>query len=165
MADVTGTFYPVADDSVHGYGAEFLIGDGGSPEAFQAVAGLRRITPGDATTADIDVTHLRSPDAHREHRPGIRDNGPFSIEGIFLPGDESQALAGGGSGSFASGGIYAFWKDRSIHNFQIMFTEGSPNHDFTFRGYISQFQMGEIGIDDVVSFTASVMPTQSYDVP
>lgn len=165
MADRTGTFYALADDSVHGYGAQLLVGDGASPEGFQAVAGLRSITPGDASTEDIDVTHLRSPDAHREHRPGLRDNGPFTMSGIFIPGDESQSLAGGGSGSFTSGGLYYFWKNRTIKNFKVEFFEGSPNHDFEFTGYVSQYQIGEIGPDDVVSFTVSIMPTVSYDVP
>jgi hypothetical protein len=164
MSDRTGDFYALSD-SVHGYGAELQVGNGASPEVFYSIAGLRSITPGDATTADIDITHLRSPDAHREHRPGIRDHGPFSVTGVYLPGDESQSEAGGGSGAFSAGGLYYFWKNRTTKNFKVVFNDGSPNNEFTFTGYVSQFQIGEIGIDDVVTFTASFMPTESYDTP
>lgn len=165
MSDVTGTFYPLAADSVHGYGAQLMVAVADSPNSYQAIAGLKSITPGDATTADIDITHLRSPAAHREHRPGLRDNGPFSCTGVFLPGDESQSLAGGGTGVFADGGLYYMWKNRSLHDFKVVFNDGSPNNDFTFTAYVSQYQIGEIGPDDVVTFSASFMPTESYDVP
>lgn len=165
MADVTGTFYALANDSVHGYGAELQVALYGSPNSFQSIAGLKSITPGDATTADIDITHLRSPDAHREHRPGLRDNGPFTCTGVFIPGDESQSLVGGGTGVFADGGLYYMWKQRSINTFRVVFNDGSPNNDFEFNGYVSQYQVGEIGPDDVVTFTASFMPTESYDIP
>jgi hypothetical protein len=143
-----------------------LVGDDASPEVFWAIAGVNEIQPGDASTADIDVTHLRSPDAHREHIPGIRDNGPFVVNGTYLPEDESHSLAGGGSGAFSGGGIPYFWKNRTIKNFKVeLNAPASPNHDWTFRGYISKWQIGTIGVDDKVGFTLEIMPTAAYDTP
>lgn len=164
MADRTDTFY-ATDDAVHGYGAQFMVGDGASPETFEAIAAITSITPGEATTADINRTHLRSPDAHHEHMPGMRDHGPFVMTGTYLPDEQSLSTAGGGSGSFTTGGLPALWTNRSLHNFRIKLNDGSPGNPWTFRGYISQFQVGEIGVDDKVSFTCSVMPTESYDLP
>ena len=165
MADRTDTFYAVADSAIHGYGAQLEVGDGGGSETFQAIAAILSITPGDMSTADIDTTHLRSPDAHREHRAGIRDSGAFTVTGTWLPTDESQSNAGGGSGSFTDGGLIALWRGRQNHNFRIVLpdNEGSPSIVWAFRGYVSQFQPGEIGVDDKINFTASFMPTEAYD--
>lgn len=95
MPDRSNTNY-AAEDAIHGYGAQLMVGDGGTPEVFEAIAGVVSITPGEMSTADIDRTHLRSPDAHREHMPGIRDSGPFELEMIWLPKEQSQSNAGGG---------------------------------------------------------------------
>lgn len=165
MSDRTDTFY-AAEDAIHGYGAQLMVGDGTSPEQFEAIAAVTRITPGAMETADIDRTHLRSPDAHREHMPGMRDSGPFELEGVWLPGEESQSNQGGGSGPFNGGGLVALWRARTTHNFKIVLIEaaGSPSgFEWPFRGYISRFQPGEIGPDDKINFTAAVQPTQAYD--
>lgn len=162
MPDRTGTFYP-AEDSIHGYGAQLMVGNGASPEAFEAIAGVVSITPGAMNTADIDTTHLRSPDAHREHRPGIRDSGAFTVEGIWLPNEQSQSNTGGGSGAFDNGGLVAIWRARTVHNFKIVLSDASPDIEWPFRAYVSQFQPGVIGVDDKINFTASFMPTAAYD--
>lgn len=168
MSDRTDTFFAVADESIHGYGAQLLVGDGASPETFQAIAGLKSITPGEMTTADLLVTHLRSPDAHQEHRPGMRDSGAFTCQGVWLPLDESQSNAGGGSGSFTQGGLIAIWRSRENRNYIIRLNnvaDGSPaqQYEMPFRGYCSQFQPGEISNDAVIDFTASFMPARAYD--
>lgn len=162
MPDRTDTFY-AAEGAIHGYGAQLMVGDGASPEHFEAIAAVVSITPGAMNTADIDRTHLRSPDAHREHMPGMRDSGAFTCEMIWLPDEESQNNAGGGTGAFASGGTIALWRDRSINNFKIVVGRGSPQIEWPFRGYVSQFQPGVIGVDDKINATASFQPTQAYD--
>lgn len=162
MSDRTDTFY-AAEGAIHGYGAQLMVGDGASPEAFEAIAGIVSIKPGEMKTADIVRTHLRSPDAHHEHMPGMRDSGPFEVTGVWLPEEESQSNAGGGSGPFASGGLVALWRARTTHNFKIVLNDGSPATEWPFRGYVAGFQPGEIGQDDKIDFTASFMPTQAYD--
>src|SRR5688572_507885 len=124
MADVTDTYYP--SEGIHGYGTQWMIGDGASPEVFEAVPYVKRITPGDMTTAVMDKTHLRSPEAHREKKAGLRDSGPFSIEMIWHPKHESQSNEGGGSGVFATGGLFAMWRARSEHNMKLVLPDGSP---------------------------------------
>lgn len=163
MADRTDDFYP-AEGAIHGYGAQLMVGNGASPEAFESIAGVVSITPGEMATEDIDRTHLRSPDAHREHMPGIRDSGAFTVEMIWLPDEQSQSNAGGGSGSFQNGGTIALWRDRSIHNFKIaLMGGGSPGLEWPFRGYVSRFQPGQIGVADKINASAAFQPTQAYD--
>jgi hypothetical protein len=162
MSNRTNLFYAL-DDAIHGYGAQIMVGDGASPEVFEAIAAVTSITPGEMSTADIIRTHLRSPDAHQEHMPGMRDSGPFALTGTWLPNEQSQSNTGGGSGAFASGGMIALWRARTTHNFKIVVNDGSPETEWPFRGYVAGFQPGEIGIDDKISFTASIQPTEAYD--
>ena len=75
--DRTDTFYAINDAVKNGYGVQLEVGDDASPESFQAIAAITEITPGDMSTEDLDRTHLRSPDAHKEHGPGMRDSGPL----------------------------------------------------------------------------------------
>lgn len=159
MSDRTNTYYAV-EGAIHGYGAQLLVGNGASPETFEAIAGITSITPGAMTTEDIKRTHLRSPDAHHEHMAGLRDSGAFSVNGVWLPTEQSQSNAGGGSGSFTSGGLIALWRARTTHNFKIVLADTT---EWPFRGYVSQFQPGEIGTGDKINFTASFQPTEAYD--
>jgi hypothetical protein len=165
MADRTDDFY-AAEDAITGYGSQLMVGDGASPERFEAIAGVVTITPGSMNTDDIDRTHLRSPDAHKEHMPGLRDSAAFSVEGIWLAEEDSQSNTGGGTGPFASGGLVAMWRDRQVRNFKIVMLKpaGSPAAiEWPFRGYVSAFQPGSITGNDKVNFTAGFQPTQAYD--
>lgn len=170
--DVTDQFYPTADDSIHGYGAQLLVGDGATPtEKFEAIAGVTKITPGGMQTADIKTTHLRSPDAHEEHRAGIRDSAAFSLDCVWLPKSQSQSNAGGGTGPFTAGGVIAMWRDRKNRNFKIVLNDGDPAAlptpidptEWPFRGYISQFQPTELNNTDVTHATVGIQPAKAYD--
>lgn len=160
MSDLTDQFY--AGDAIHGYGAQFLIGDGTSPENFEAVADVISITPPSTTTADVPRTHLRSPGAHTEKIPGMRDSSAFTIKCNYRPGHESHSYAGGGSGSFASGGIPKLAEARTIFNSIIRLNDGSPASEMPITGYINNLQFGEIGPDNKIEMTFGVMPSVSF---
>src|SRR3954470_10398146 len=94
MSDVTDSYY--AGEAFDGYGSQLLVGqDDGSPETFVAVADVEMITPGEMKTDVFEKTHLRSPSAHKEHKAGLRDSGPFQLKGNWRPGHGSQSTAGG----------------------------------------------------------------------
>lgn len=160
MADRTDTTYLA--NATHGYLAQLLVGDGTSPEAFEAVAQVVSITPGPMETAKIEKTHLRSPAAHREWMAGLRDSGAFTCECIYDENHESHSNAGGGSGSFAGGGTVAFWIDRLTRNWQIRVGTGSPQTTWPFSGFVSKWQLGSITGDDKVNLTIEIMPAGDY---
>jgi hypothetical protein len=164
MADRTDTFYAAAA-AVHGYGFQLKVGNGASPQVFQAIAAVKTASPGEASTEDIDRTHGRSPGAHKEHMPGMRDSGVWECEGIYLPDDESHTTAGGGSGSFTGGGLPAIWASREERDFELTLNNGSPETAWEFRGYVSKFQILEIGVDDVVRFSLGIQPTEAFELP
>jgi hypothetical protein len=132
MADLTDTFYP-AEGSFHGYGTQLLVGDGTSPEQFEAVAEVRQITFGDMTTEVFDRTHLRSP-------------------------NESQNRTGGGSGSFTSGGLLYMWINRLTKNFKIVCSDDSPATEVPFAGVITKYQPGTLGPDGGIDISIEITP-------
>lgn len=163
MADVTGTTYANTEGFI-GYLTELLVGTtvgGGSPDndTFQAVALVRSITPGDMSANIIDKTHLRSIGAHREKLVGLRDSGPFTAELVWSPTDESQSNTGGGSGAFATGGLLAIYRAREERNYIIRLSDpNSPVTDWPFRGAISRFQPGVIGLEELVTASVEFTP-------
>ena len=172
MADVTGDYY--AGEAIHGYGAELQVGQGDSPETFVSVADVVSITPGDMTTAVIDKTHLRSPEAHREKLAGIRDSGPFSMRLNWRPthGSQSNETNTAADGFTAGYGLLALWRNRTEANFKILVPTvvgGSPAEqlEWPFRGVVTKFQPGEIGVDSKIDATVEITPLQDFsaDLP
>jgi hypothetical protein len=168
MADViTDAFY--AGEAIHGYGAQLEVGQGDSPESFVAIADVVEITPGDMSTAVIDKTHLRSPEAHREKLAGIRDSGPFSIKGNWRPnhGTQSNTANTTADGVATGYGLIALWRNRTEANFKIVLNDGSPATEWPFRGVVTKFQPGTIGVDAKIDFTAEITPLQDFsaDLP
>jgi hypothetical protein len=162
MADVTGTYYE--GGAFHGYGSQLLVSQNDSPETFVAIADVSEITPGDMTTAVIEKTHLRSPEAHREKLAGLRDSGPFTITGNWRPAHGSQSNVGGDG--HTAGGLVFLWRTRAERNFKIVLTDDDTT-EWPFRGFVSKFQPGTIGADDKVNFTAEITPISDFsaDLP
>lgn len=159
MADVTNTFY--AGEAFIGYGSQLLVGQNdGSPETFVAVAGITSIQPGEMSANIINKTHLRSPGRAHEKISTIRDIGPFTISGNAMPKHGSQSNAGGDG--FTAGGLLALHRSQEERNFIISLADGSPATELPFRGVVSQFQWGDIALDNLVSFTAQVQPLADY---
>jgi hypothetical protein len=157
MANVTDTYYE--GDAFHGYGSQLMVGQGDSPETFVAIADIEEIQPGDMSTAVIEKTHLRSPEAHREKLAGLRDSGPFTIMGNWRPTHGSQSNAGGDGHTL---GLVGLWRTRAQKNFKIVLSDGSPSTEWPFTGFVSKFQPGTIGKDDKVNFTAEITPISDF---
>jgi len=165
MADVTDLFY--AGDAFIGYGAQIKVGQGDSPETFTAVADIMEITFGDMTTNVIPKTHLRSPGRHHEKIATIRDSGPISIKGNYRPGHGSQSHATPVDGFLAGRSLLELWESVTEANFIIELPDGSPATELPFRGVVTKFQPGTVGLETLVDFTCEITPLQSYseDLP
>jgi len=165
VTDVTDEFYAATDDAIAGYGGQFMVGDGASPETFEAVAGVVRIPLPAQTSTDVRTTHLRSLKRHEEHRAGMRDTPAFTVDLIWLPYHPSQSVAGGGSGSFASGGLAAMAADGANRNFRFVANDGSPATTLDIRGYVATFAPGEVNKDGFIAATCSIQPAQAPTLP
>ncbi len=158
-APLTDTYY--AGEAFIGYGSQLLVGNGASPETFEAVADIVEITPGDMSTGVVDKTHLRSPARHREKLLTIRDSGPFTLKANWRPGHQSQSNAGGGTGSFTGGGMLAKWIACEEINF-IIRTPDDVNIDIPFRGGITKYQIGGMVLDQKVDLTIEITPLGDF---
>lgn len=165
MADLTDSYY--AAEGIIGYGTQWLIGNGASPEHFEAVPFVTKITPGAMTTGVVPKTHLRSPNRHQEKKATIRDSGPFSIECIYTPGHESQSNAGGGTGAFVNGGTCYMWINVLELNMKLVLEDGSPATELPFRGTITKWQIGEMSTENIIPLMIEVTPLADFsgDLP
>ena len=164
--DVTDTTYAIASAVIPGMGTQWLIGDGASPETFEAVAGVVSFNAGNSPAADIPVTHLRSPGRTEENIAGLITLEPFSGMLRWLPTHRSQSYAGGGSGAFATGGLAKLKETGEARNMKLRFQDssGSPSGlEMNFRGYIKDFAPAQnIEIEGVLGAIVSVKPSQEF---
>lgn len=168
MPDVTDTFY--ASDAFIGYGAQFEVGDGGSPEQFFALGQVKSISPiVSLTTAVKEITHLRSPDATREKLPTLSDSGPVTVTGTFNPARGEHLIAGGVDGFTSESNLQALRKSRQKWNFRIVLpieagTEGSPAEAIALPlvGVVTKYELGELSTENEVPFTIEITPTSAY---
>lgn len=158
MADVTDLYY--AGEAFIGYGSQLLVGqDDGSPETFVAIADIDTITPGEMTTNVVQKTHLRSPQAHHEKLAALRDSGPFTVTGNWRLSHGSHSNAGGDGFTI---GLIGLWRTRAERNFKIILSDGSPGTEWPFRGVVTRYQPGAIGLEERVTFTAEITPLQDF---
>jgi hypothetical protein len=144
-------------------GSTLEVGDGASPENFTAIAEVTKITFGGMKTADIETTHLLSPNAHEENIPGKRSTDAFGVSGNWLPDNATQSNSSSGGG-----GLTYLARTRAIRNFQIvMGNSGSPQTAWPFRGYVNMFKPGDAETGTKKSFEASIKPSKDIaaDLP
>jgi predicted secreted protein len=72
------------------YGSALKRGDGGSPEAFTAIAEIIELSGPAMSRDDIDVTSHQSSDGYREFIPGLRDGGEVTFTANYLPTNSTQ---------------------------------------------------------------------------
>jgi hypothetical protein len=159
MADVTDQFY--AGEAWIGYGAQFKVGQGDSPETFVAVPDIDTITMGDMTTGVIDKTHLRSPGRHREKLATIRDSGPIVLTGNYRPSHGAH-LQAGGDGFDSTHSLLTLWRNVTENNFEIEMPAAVGSVVLPIRGTVTKYQIGAMGLDAKVSFTCEITPLQDY---
>lgn len=157
--DVTDTFY--AGGAFIGYGAQLKVGQGDSPETFVAIPDVESITPGDASTGVVEVTHLRSPDRHKEKKGTIRDHGPFAVTGNYRP-DHGAHKTAGGDGFGVGRSLVALNDNVTEANFEIEFPVDGGSTVISFRGLITKYQIGALAIEGKVPFMMDVTPLRSF---
>ena len=72
-----------------GYGSRFYTGDAASPTGYTVLSEIAMINFADYTVAEIDVTHLLSPNTSEESIPGLLKPGTIELSGNYI-GDASQ---------------------------------------------------------------------------
>lgn len=115
-------------EAVIGYGSTFKAGDGGSPESFTAVAEVFNIQPAEKAVEPVETTHLSSPDAHKEYKPGMVTPGQWSIECRWLFDDATQ--------DDSADGLLGILYSREVRNWQFEDPDGNTEE---FTGFITNY--------------------------
>ncbi len=157
--NVTDTFY--ASEAAIGYGAQLKVGQGDSPETFVSIPVMMTITPGPMTTGNVKATHLRSPNAHAETKPTLRDSGPIALAGHYIPGHGAHKLAGG-DGFDADHNLIALWISRASNNYKLVYPDAFDNLEIDLVGFISKYQPGQVGTEVLVPFDLEITPEHDY---
>lgn len=96
-----------------GIGVQLLLGDGGSPENFTAVANVKSITWNGRDAAEIDFTHLGSTGGYKEFQTGLKDPGSVGMVLHFDPNNPTHVGATG---------LLGYFESRSSVNFKVDMT-------------------------------------------
>lgn len=121
-----------------GFSSTFAI-ESGVVDAFDVVADVTSIGSPALSRDVVDVTHLNSPDGHKEYIPGIKDSAEAKIGLNFSPALLSTLMAAYEAGT---------------GRFQITLPDGST---LTFKGVVTGLEVGEI-TNDKMTATFSVKP-------
>lgn len=167
--DVTDTYYE--GDAEIGIGAQWKIRVGAtSPAVYVAVADMKSAKPGRLESEKHDKSHTRSPRRTREKKVGMIDAQPWNFVLNWRPEHGSQNNAGGdGFDEFeeevdeetpsTGGGLLAMFLRGDELDMQITRVGKDP---IPFRGSVSAYEIGDIGIDGLTSLNVEVTPLSAF---
>lgn len=112
----------------------FKVGDGASPESYNAVGQVVNIDGPDGAASVIDVSSLAS--TRREKKMGLPDEGRIALSLQYDPDDTGQTRC------------TTLRNGRTAGNFRIELSD-SPATTWSFSGYVLEFSKS-INIDQVV---------------
>lgn len=73
-----------------GYGSVLELADIATPATREYIAEVSNFTLPSASTDQVDVTHMQSPNKSREFIDGLTDNGEFGFEMNYVPGSTAD---------------------------------------------------------------------------
>jgi len=126
--------------TIQSQACSFKVGDGASPEVFNAVGQVTAIDGPSGSAPVIDVSNLAS--TFREKNMGLPDEGQITLNLQYDPDDTGQTR------------LKTLRTARSQGNFIVTLSD-SPATTWTFSGYVLEFSKS-IQIDEVVMGSVTV---------
>lgn len=77
-------------DAAIGYGCEFWLENNSA--TLTELAEIISVNPPNPQTADVEATHMKSPNRRREYIAGLIDDGEAEIEMNYVPGSATDTL-------------------------------------------------------------------------
>lgn len=129
-----------------GFGTQFKMGDGNSPEVFTTIAEVHGFSgPGKSQEA-VDATHTDSPDRTKEKITGIAEEGDIQIDINWIPSDATQDNTDGLRSKIGSA---------TPTNFQMVFPDSEQAE---FAGIITDMSPTS-PIEDRMTASVTITPT------
>jgi hypothetical protein len=126
-----------------GAGTLLKIGDGSSPEGFDAILEVRNVTPPALQRNFADATHLNSPNDFEEFVKAFKSTGNCDFEVNFDADDTDTQAA-----------LQTAYDDGTLKNFQLTFSSFSKT--WAFSAYVENFAVSNITPADVIAASVSL---------
>jgi hypothetical protein len=126
--------------TIQSQGTSLTVGDGASPEVFNAVGQIVNIDGPTGSAPVIDVSNLAS--TAREKNMGLPDEGQITLSLQYDPDDTGQTR------------LKTLRTNRTAGNFKINMSD-SPATVLSFSGYVLEFSRS-FNIDEVVMGSATI---------
>ena len=132
-----------------GYGSVLKRGNGGTPEVFTAIKEVVTFGLPQPESADVEVTHLTSPNRKREYIAGLIEQGEVSMSMNWIPNDPTQDHLTG---------LLADQKSGVVRNWQAL-VGTTPLITWAFSGYVKKFAPDDVESDAPLRATLTIKIT------
>lgn len=122
-------------EAIIGYGCTLEVETAANSGVYYELGEVTNITPPNAKTDQVDVTHMKSPDRGREFISGLKDGGETSIDFNYIPGG-------------ATADFVAAWR-ASSENRSVKLSFPADAEVWTFPGFPLGFAV-TLGVAEVV---------------
>lgn len=131
----------MATEAQIGYLSEFWLDD--AVGALTELGEILSVTPPNPQTAQVEATHMKSPDRRREFIAGLIDDGEGTFQMNYVPGSASDVL------------IRAAQTDGVTRSYKIVIPDGAGTWEVTGDCIVTGYQR-DIPIDDRMTATMTV---------
>ena len=126
-----------------GYGAEFHLDDDAGTPVLTELAEILSVTPPNPQVADVEATHMKSPNRRREYIAGLIEDGEGSFEMNLVNGSATDTI------------IQTALTDGVTRNYKIVLPDGSTNWEITGTCIVKGYERN-VPIDDRMTATLTV---------
>ena len=133
--------------AVFGYGAKLQISDMATEATFTDVAEVEGLSGPSLSADEIDVTTHDTADGYREFIQGLKDAGDLSIEGNFIPTEDTHKEAGDAS-------LLASYNSGDLTDFKLVFPDAN-NTEWEFSAIVTGFEV-DIPVDEKMTFSCTL---------
>lgn len=124
-----------------GYGAEFWLEN--ASNVLTQLSEVLSVTPPSPQIAEVDATHMGSPNRRREYIAGLIEDGEGTFEFNYVPGDATDLL------------IQAALADGNARDYKIVIPKGTTGWEITGSCIVRKWERN-IPMDDRMTATLTV---------
>jgi predicted secreted protein len=126
-----------------GLGTEFWLDNNAGTPVLTQLGEVISVTPPNSQTAEVEATHMLSPNRRREYIAGLIDDGEGTFEMNLVPGSATDALIRGAQASGLS------------KNYKIVLPDGAGTWEITGTCIVRGYER-RIPIDDRMTAVLTV---------
>lgn len=133
----------MSNDALEAQGMDLKMGNGATPtEVFTSIPEITTMSGPGGSAAVKDTTSLL--DTAKTKRMGLADEGQISFDINYIPSDAQHTA------------LRAARAARTLHNFQLVFTDGPSPTTWSFSGYVTGFTLQGVQVDGTLGAKVTI---------